>query len=432
METAEQILDLDKEYIMPCIPSRVPIVLAEGRGSILKDLDGREYIDLFSGIAVSNIGHCHPKVLKAIREQSVKLVHASALYYNVPMTKLAEKLAKICPGELKKSFFCNSGAEAVEGAIKLSKKYAVKQRRIGFHVISLEKSFHGRTALALSLTGQKKYKTNLGNFANVPGVVYAPAPYCYRCPLEYPECDVWCARSLEDIIETHTTGDIAAFIAEPIMGEGGIIVPPDEYLLEVQKICREHEILFIVDEVQTGFGRTGKMFASEHWNIQPDIMIMAKGLGGGLPIGAFIAKDDVASAFSPGDHFSAFGGNPVCCAAALANIEAMMGERIPEKTAELGKYVIERLNDLAEKFKIIGDLRGKGLMIGVELVRDREKKTPAQEEAEKIKTKMLEKGVLIGVGGVKKSTIRIQPCLTITKEQMDRALDALEEVTQDI
>jgi len=428
LETSKQILDLDKEYIMQCIPSRLPIVLVEGKGTILKDLEGREYIDCFSGIAVTNIGHCQPKVVKAVQEQAAKLMHVSALYYNVPMTRLAEKLAQVCPGKLKKSFFCNSGAETVEGAIKLSKKYAVKRGKIGAQVISLECSFHGRTALALTLTGQKKYKTNLGNFANVPGVVYAPAPYCYRCRLEYPECDIWCARSLEDIIETCTTDDIAAFIAEPIIGEGGIIVPPDEYLPEVQKICREHEILFIVDEVQTGFGRTGKLFASEHWKIQPDIMTMAKGLGGGLPIGAFIAKDEIASAFTPGDHFSTFGGNPVCCAAALANIEALMEEKIPEKTAELGKYAIERLNDLAKKFKIIGDIRGKGLMIGVELVRDREKKTPAQEEAEKIRGKMLEKGILIGVGGVKKCCIRIQPCLTITKEQVDEVLDTLEEV----
>jgi predicted acetylornithine/succinylornithine family transaminase len=408
------------------MPSRIPIVLVEGKGAVLRDLDGREYIDCFSGIAVTNIGHCHPRVVMAVKEQAAKLMHVSGLYYNIPMAKLAEKLAQISIGGLKKSFFCNSGAEAVEGAIKLAKKYAVRHGKIGSQVISLECSFHGRTALTLTITGQKKYKTNFGNFANVPGVVHAPAPYCYRCPFKYPECDIWCARSLEDIIETNTTGDIAAFIAEPILGEGGIIVPPDEYLPLVQKICKEHEILFIADEIQTGFGRTGKMFASEHWNIQPDIITMAKGLGGGLPIGAFMANDEIASAFSPGDHFSTFGGNPVCCAAALANIEALIEERIPEKAAELGKYAIERLNELAQKYKIIGDVRGKGLMIGVELVKDRESKTPAQEEAVKIREKMLEKGVLIGVGGLKKSTLRIQPCLTITKEQIDKALDALE------
>lgn len=432
LEKDKEALETDEKYIMPCIASRSPVVFAEGKGAVLKDLNGKEYIDCFSGIAVSNVGHCHPKVVKAIQEQAAKLMHVSALYYNVPMATLAEKLAQICPEGLKKSFFCNSGAEAVEGAIKMSKKFATKNGKLGAQVVSLEGSFHGRTALALTLTGQKKYKVNLGNFANAPGVVYAPTPYCYRCRLEYPECDVWCARFIEDVIDLHTTGDVAALIAEPVIGEGGIIVPPDKYLPEVEKICRKREILFVADEVQTGFGRTGKMFACEHWNLHPDVMAMAKGLGGGLPLGAFTAKDEIASAFSPGDHFSTFGGNPVCCSAALASIEALIDEKIPENAAVVGRYAVGRLNDLAKENEIIGDVRGKGLMIGVELVRDKEKKTPAQEEAKEIKQKLLEEGVLMGVGGLKQSTLRIQPCLVITKKQMDKVLDVLERVIKQV
>lgn len=426
MVSYEDVVQKDKKYLIQCV-QRQPVVLTEGKGALVKDMNGKEYIDCFSGISVTNTGHCHPKVVKAAKEQLDKLVHCSGLYYSLPQTLLAQKLAEITPKNLTKSFFCNSGAEAVEGAIKLTKKYALKKEKTGLGVMALECSFHGRTALALTLTGQKKYKVGLATFADYPGVVHAPAPYCYRCDYEYPDCGFSCAHDVEDTIELGTVGDVAAFLAEPILGEGGIIVPPKEYWQLVPKILRDHDIPFILDEVQTGFGRTGKMFACEHWNIQPDLMTIAKGLGGGLPVGAFIAKDEIAAAFEPGDHFSTFGGNPVCCAAALANIQALEEEKIPEKVAKLGEYVIDRLGDLAEKHRIIGDLRGKGLMIGVELVKDRKKKTPAQEEANKVRAKMTKKGVLIGVGGVKKCTLRLQPCLTITKEQIDKVLDTLEE-----
>jgi len=422
---------MDEKYLIQCVP-RQPVVLLEGKGALVWDINGKEYIDCLSGISVTNTGHCPPKVVKAAKEQLDKLIHCSGLYYSIPQTLLAQKLAEITPKHLVKSFFCNSGAEAVEGAIKLTKKYALKKRKTGLGVIALECSFHGRTALALTLTGQKKYKVGLATFANYPGVVHAPAPYCFRCKYEYPDCGFSCAYDIETIIELGTAGDVAAFIAEPILGEGGIIVPPKEYWQLVRKILRDHDILFILDEIQTGFGRTGKMFAFQHWNIQPDIITLAKGLGGGLPIGAFIVKEEIASAFARGDHFSTFGGNPVCCAAALANIQALEENKISEKAANLGQYMIERLWELTEKYKIIGDVRGKGLMIGVELVKDRKKKTPAQEEAKKVRAKMLEKGVLIGVGGIKKCTLRLQPCLTITKEQIDRVLDALEKAFRTI
>ena len=427
----EDIIRKDKEYLVQYI-LRQPVVLVEGKSALLKDINGKEYIDCFSGISVVNTGHCHPKVVEAAKEQLDKLIHCSGVYYSVPQTLLAEKLAQITPGDLKKTFFCNSGAEAVEGAIKLTKKHALKRGKAGLSVIALQGSFHGRTALALTLTGQKKYKAGLATFADYPGVVHAPTPYCYRCDRKYPDCGMACAYAIEDIIELSTAGDVAALIAEPILGEGGIIVPPKEYWETVPKICRDHDIPLIIDEVQTGFGRTGVMFASEHWNLQSDIMTLAKGLGGGMPIGAFSARDKIAAAFDPGDHFSTFGGNPVCCAAALANVNALINEKIPEKVRGLGEYTIERLRDLAEKYEIIGEVRGKGLMIGVELVKDRAKKTPDPESANKIRDEMREKGVLIGVGGTKKCTLRLQPCLTITREQMDKPLETLEEALKKV
>ena len=416
----------DKEYLIQHI-LRQPVVLVEGKSALLRDINGKEYIDCFSGISVVNVGHCHPKVVEAAKEQLDRLIHCSGFYYSVPQTLLAEKLAQITPGGLKKSFFCNSGAEAVEGAIKLTKKYALKRGKTGLGVMALQGSFHGRTALALTLTGQKKYKVGLATFADYPGVVHAPTPYCYRCDHVYPSCGIACAYAIENILELSTAGDVAAFIAEPILGEGGIIVPPKEYWETVPKICRDHDIPLIIDEVQTGFGRTGAMFASEHWNLQPDLMTMAKGLGGGMPIGAFIARDEIAAAFDLGDHFSTFGGNPVCCSAALANISTMIDEATPEKARKLGAYTIKRAKELAENYDVIGDVRGKGLMIGIELVKDRAKKAPDPETANKIRDEMREKGCLIGVGGLKKCTLRLQPCLTITREQMDKVLETLEE-----
>jgi len=427
----EDVVRKDEEYLIHHI-LRQPLVLVEGNGALLKDINGKEYIDCFSGIAVVNVGHCHPRVVEAAKEQLNRLIHCSGVYHSVPQTLLAEKLALVTPGDLKKTFFCNSGAEAVEGAIKLTKKYALKRGKAGLSVIALQGSFHGRTALALTLTGQKKYKVGLATFADHPGVVHAPTPYCYRCNYKYPNCGIACAYVLEDILELSTAGDAAALIAEPILGEGGIIVPPKEYWETVPKICRDHDIPLIIDEVQTGFGRTGAMFASQHWNLQPDIMTMAKGLGGGMPIGAFIAKDEIAAAFEPGDHFSTFGGNPVCCSAALANVNVMIDEEIPEKARKLGAYAIKRLRELAEKHEIIGEVRGKGLMIGVELVKDRAKKTPDPETANKIRDEMREKGVLIGLGGLKKCTLRLQPCLTIKRDQLDKVLETLEETLEKV
>lgn len=426
MVDAKEIMKKDKEYLA-AVYSRKPIVVYEGKGAIVKDLEGQEYIDCLSGISVVNAGHTPERLVRAGVEQMRRLWHCSGLYYSVPQTLLAEKLSSIAPGALRKSFFCNSGAEAVEGAVKLAKKFAISEGRTGAGVIALEGSFHGRLALSLTLTGQAKYKKGFGTFANHPGVVHAPAPYCYRCPLSYPDCGVECARKVEDIIKYHTTGDVAAMIVEPVMGEGGIIVPPDGYHAELQKICHDHEILFIADEVQTGFGRTGKMFASDFWNIKPDIMTLAKGLGAGLPIGAVMYTDEIVKCLVSGDHFSTFGGNPVCCAVALENIAFLQEEGLLTNSKHIGKLLMEELLSLQKKNDMIGDIRGKGLMIGVELVRDKTSKKPAVEQTKKVAEGMFNNNILIGTGGVHSNVLRIQPPLCLSDEQAEKVLDLLKE-----
>jgi 4-aminobutyrate aminotransferase-like enzyme len=335
-------------------------------------------------------------------------------------------MAKIAPGRLKKSFFANSGAEAIEGALKVARLYTGKHE-----VISLQQSFHGRTWGTLSITGNQGRKKRGGPYA--PGVAFAPAPYAYRSPWPNdPERFAsHCAQVLEETIRFSTSGDVAAFIAEPVMGEGGIIVPPKNYFREVKEVLDRHGILFIADEVQSGFGRTGKMFAIEHYGVEPDILVTAKGIANGYPIAAFTTRDEIAASFRPGDHLSTFGGNPVCCAAALANIEFFEEEHLCEQSAERGRYALDRLQKVRDRLPIVGEVRGLGLMIGIELVKD-EKLTPAAAEAEAIRDACFKAGVLIGVGGTNANVLRIQPPLVISREQLDIALDVIEAATAEV
>ena len=425
-KTAE-LIRKQAEFGISTLPEgREPTVFVEGKGMFVRDLDGKEYMDCFGGYSAVNLGHCHPKVVKAIQDQAAKLWHVSWDYYNIPQTELAEKLAEICPKGLKRSLLSNCGAEAVEFAVKLAKKYQSAKGKLGTHVISLMGSFHGRTSMAIALTGQSRLKAGLGNYV-APGVVHAPAPYCYRCffGLTYPECGLYCAKSVSDVVKYQTQGEVAAFISEPVMGEGGIIVPPDDYLKEVLKVTKDYGALYIADEIQSGFGRTGKLFAVEWYGVDPDILVMAKGIASGVPIAATMATDEVANAFTAADHSSTYGGNAIMCAAALANIEVMLEERIPENALKVGKFMIERLQDLARKFDLIGDVRGRGLMIGIELVKDRKSKEPAVEETVKVREEMRKRGILIGKGGTSRSVLRIQPPLIITEEQAKKVIDAL-------
>ncbi len=422
--TLDAIEKYRKYVITSCVKKLEPITLVEGRGAILKDSEGREYIDAFAGISVVNAGHCNPIVIEAAKRQMDKLIHACGYIYHLqPVAELAEKLAGLLGNGLTASFFSNSGAESVECGLKLARKFTKKHE-----LIALMCSFHGRTLGTLSVTGQAG-RRGYGMGPYMSGVAFAPTPYCYRCPLglEYPSCGIQCAKMVEDVINYSTSANVAGFIAEPVMGEGGIIVPPHEYFTEVKKILDRNGILYIADEVQSGFGRTGKMFGFEHYGVPPDIVCTAKGIADGFPLGACTARKEISDSFEPGDHLSTFGGNPVCCAAAIANIDYILKERLPEKASRDGEYVMKRLNELTEKHELIGDLRGKGLMIGVELVKDRESKTPAPEEAVNIREFCREKGVLLGHGGVKGNVVRIQPPLVIAREQLDTVVDVLDD-----
>src|SRR5579885_2683721 len=393
-----------KDYVMTgFVKSVAPIVIERASGATVTDVNGREYLDCFAGISVVNAGHGNPQVVAAAKAQMEKLIHASSYLYHVqPVADLAEKIAEIAPGRnLRKTFFGNGGAEAIGGALSITGNYARKKKG--------------------------------GPYA--PGVSFAPAPYAYRSlwPHDPEECAQHCANAIDEVVRMATSNDVAAFIAEPVMGEGGIIVPPANYFKEVKKVLDRYGILFIADEVQSGFGRTGKMFAIEHYGVEPDILVMAKGIADGFPLSAYTTRPEIADAYKPGDHLSTFGGNPVCCAASLANIAFMEKENLPARAAETGEYAIGKLRELQKTNPLIGDVRGLGLMIGIELVKDAQK-TPAAAEAGTLRDACLRRGLLIGVGGIFGNVARFQPPLVITREQIDRALaiftEALREVSQ--
>jgi len=334
---------------------------------------------------------------------------------------LAELLASVTPGDLSKTFFGNSGAEAIEGAMRLAKVYTGRSE-----FVSLQQSFHGRTTATLSVTGNAKRKTRGTPYLS--GTAFGPCPYCYRCPLRasYPQCDLACADYIDLVFRYETAGDVAAFIAEPVLGEGGIIPPPPGYFERVKQVLDRYKALFIADEVQTGFGRTGRLFGIQHFDVVPDIMCMAKGIANGFPLGAFIARPEIADAFHPGEHLSTFGGNPVSCAAAVANIKYLQAQRLPEQASEKGQWLVSELARLKERHRLVGDIRGKGLMVGIELVTDRDSKEPAAREASGVRAFCREHGVLVGVGGTLGNVVRFQPPLVITRDQLSQALSALD------
>ena len=401
-----------------------PIVVDRAEGATVWDERGRPYVDLFSGISVVNAGHCRPEIIAAAEAQMRKLVHCNSyLYHNRPAADFAEALASIMPSPaLRVSFFGNSGAEAIEGALRIAKQYTGRTE-----FVALEMSFHGRTAGTLSVTGNKNRKKKGGPY--LPGVAFAPAPYTYRSAFNGDADAVarQCAAAIERAIDHGTSGDVAAFIAEPVMGEGGIIVPPLGYFKYVKPMLDARGILFICDEVQTGFGRTGSMFGIERYGVIPDIVVTAKGIADGFPLSAFTTTEEIAAAFAPGDHLSTFGGNPVSCAAALANIEVFRTERLVEQSARKGARALERLQAMSSRRMAIGEARGAGLMLGIELVSDRAAKTPDPALAVQLQDAMFERGFLVGVGGYFGNVLRFQPPLVIPEADLERALDALDE-----
>lgn len=421
---AKAFIRRDKSYVSPSYTRFYPLVAETAKGLWVKDVDGNEFLDFTAGIAVCATGHCHPQVVKAIHQQADRLLHMSGtdFYYTLQIT-LAEKLASLAPGRFsKKVYFGNSGAEAVEAAFKLARWHTKRELNIAFYG-----AFHGRTMGALSLTASKTIqKKSYHPF--VPGITHIPYPYCYRCPyqLTYPSCDLYCVNWIEDTLFRHTIPpeEVAAIIVEPIQGEGGYIVPPKEFHKRLYNIAKTYDILYVVDEVQSGMGRTGKMFAMNHFGVAPDIMALAKGIASGMPLGAMVAKSGIMD-WEAGSHASTFGGNPVSCAASLATI-SLLEEGLIENAAVQGTRLMTGLKTLQTDHEGIGDVRGKGLMVAVELVKDRHTKEPDPKTRDAIILKAFRKGLLLlGCGH---NSIRFCPALTVNPNEIDLCLTIFEEV----
>jgi len=426
---ARELAKKDERLISPSYVRFYPLVVESGKGCIVMDVDGNEYIDLNSGLACLNVGHNHPKVIAAIKNQCDRFLHYSNtdFYYN-EVVNLAETLVEITPGGFeKKVYFGNSGTEAVEAAIKLAKWHTRRQLFIGFIG-----AFHGRTIGALSFTASKPTQKRYFN-PLMPGVTHVPYPYCYRCPFQqtYPNCHYWCIDYIEEFVlqKYVPPEDVAAMVFEPIQGEGGYVVPPPEYFQRLKKLADKYSILLIDDEVQGGMGRTGKWFAIENWDVEPDIVCSAKALASGLPLGATVAKAKIMD-WVGGSHASTFGGNPLSCVAASAVIDAIKEEKLLENALKQGMYIMKRLREFKDKSAIVGDVRGKGLMIGIEIVEDKESKKPAPSKASEIMKRSWKRGVAVITCGV--STVRIAPPLNITRELIDAALEIVEDVAQEI
>jgi len=419
---SEEAVRKHKEFLWPAVTNfyKEPLVADHASMQYVWDVEGRKYLDFFGGILTISVGHSNPKVTGPVKAQIDRLQHLSTLYPNEAIVALAEKVSQITPGTLHSSFFTSSGSEANEAAILLA-----RMATGSYDVVALRHSYSGGSSLTKGLTGQAPWRKS-GIISM--GVSHAINPYCYRCPLglKYPDCEVACAKDVENLIQTGTSGQIAAFIAEPIQGVGGFITPPPEYFKIVFNAIKQYGGLFISDEVQTGFGRTGKKwFGIEHWEVVPDIMTCAKGMANGTPIGATITTEELAASFQ-GLTISTFGGNPVTSVAARATIQVIEEENLLENADIVGTYFRGKLEGLQEKYPVIGDVRGKGLMLGLELVKDRATKEPAPAATTQLLERARENGLLIGKGGLHGNVIRLSPMLNISKSDVDEAIRLLD------
>ena len=420
----EAILEKKKKYIMPCLAHfyKKPREFVKGEMQYLYDSEGRKYLDCFAGVSVINCGHCNPEISSKVAKQVQTLQHVCNIYLTENFVNLAERLAQVTPGDIQKTFFCSTGTEANEGSCLLAEIYTKSSE-----FIALRNGLHGRTKLTMSLTGIGMWRTDPNP---VGGINFAPNAYCYRCPLgkKYPECDLACANEIETIIKTATSGHPAAFIAEPIQGNAGIVVPPKGYFKRVMEILKQHGTLFIADEVQTGFARTGKMFAIEHWDVVPDIMSVAKALGNGAPISAFMSTAKIADTYTqPGA--STLGGNPVSTTAGLAVLDYIEKHNLMKNAQERGKQLKSGLMELQKRHPVIGDVRGIGLMVGAEFVNP--DKSPAPDVLDDVLEELKDRGFIIGKNGIGRNVMAFQPPLVITEKDIDDVLNALELVLEE-
>ncbi|MBS0373431.1 MAG: acetyl ornithine aminotransferase family protein [Proteobacteria bacterium] len=418
---AREMLARDAAVVSPSYPRDYPFVMSHGRGAEIWDVDGNRFLDFAAGIAVCSTGHSHPKVVAAIKDAADRFLHISSDYWHEGQIRLGERMNELAPmKEPVMSFFAQSGTEAVEGALKLARYVTGRPRFIGFLG-----GFHGRTMGSLSFTSSK-YTQQKGFFPTMPGVTHVPYPNNYRPLLAGEDQGQAVLRYLEEVLFTSNVppSEVAAILIEPIQGEGGYLVPPDGFLAGLRALCDRHGILLIFDEVQSGIGRTGKMFASQHWDVAPDIMSLAKGLGSGLPIGMVVAKKSIMSKWTRGAHGNTYGGNPICCAAALATLELVSGG-LCENAARVGAHFLRRLHELASRHDVIGQVRGKGLMVGMELVVDRASRKPARELCDALVTRAYHNGLILLSCG--QSTVRFMPPLMISEADADEAVGIVEQ-----
>jgi len=426
---ARSLVKKDEMFISPSYVRFYPLVIDSAEGSIVKDVDGNEYIDFNSGLVCLNVGHRHPRVVSAIKRQCDRFLHYSNTdFYYQEVVDLAEKLTEITPGQFdKKVYFGNSGTEAIEAAVKMAKWHTRKHRFIAF--IS---AFHGRTLGSLSFTASKLAQRRYF-FPLLDGVTHVPYPYCYRCPfkLSLPECNYWCIDFIDEMVlqKYVPPEEVAGILFESIQGEGGYVVPPPEYFPRLKKLADKYGLLLIDDEIQSGVGRTGKWWAIEHWKVEPDIICIAKSIASGLPLGATVAKAKIMD-WEGGSHASTFGGNPLSCVAASAVIDVIEDEKLMDNATKLGNYIMKRLQEFKERCEILGDFRGKGLMIGAEIVEDKKTKKLAKEKASEIMNRCWKRGVAVITCGA--STIRIAPPLNIAKELVDTSMEIIEDTMKEV
>jgi alanine-glyoxylate transaminase/(R)-3-amino-2-methylpropionate-pyruvate transaminase len=421
----DEVIALRKQYVSPGVINyyRDPLMVVEGHMQYVWDETGKRYLDAFAGIVTVSVGHCHPKVVEKVRAQTGKLQHTTTIYLHPTIGQFAEKLASKMPEGLSRTYFTNSGSEANEIAILSAREHTGNT-----DVIALRNSYHGGTSTAMGLTahGTWKFPSN-----QAIGIHHTHAGYCYRCPfgLEYPSCGVKCAHDIENVIKYQTPGVVACFIGEPIQGVGGTVVPPPEYFQIVYDIVRKYGGICIADEVQGGFGRTGKHYWShQNWGVVPDAISMAKGIGNGAPLGAFTTTEEISQVMTRRVHFNTYGGNPISMTQGLATLEVIDEDGLQQNSLEVGEYLKDRLLELQDKHQAIGEVRGMGLMLGVELVTDRKTREPATTLAADVLEAMKHRGVLIGKGGLFGNTLRIKPPMCITKDDSDYLVTMLDEV----
>ena len=418
----EEFLKISKKYEPDCMNWQAPVVWDHAKGAEIWDVDGNHFVDWTSGVLVTNIGHAHPHLAEALSTQAKKLLNT----YDFPTPErleLSRRIVELTPSHLNKVLFVSTGSEATDAAIRTAKRHTNK-----FEILSFWGGFHGRSYGPMSVSGSMNIKRNFGPL--VPGNIFAPYPYCYRCPFNknHPECDFFCLKYLDGVVAAESTNSLAGLIIEPYQGAAGFIFPPEGYMQRLEKWARDNGLIFILDEVQSSYGRTGKMCALEHEDLEPDILCIGKGMGSGVPIAAMVARESIMTSLETGEMSSTLGGNPLSCAGALAVLDIIEHEKLVERAEKTGLYLYDLLLKLKMKYSFIGDVRGKGLVYGIEFVKDRESKEPASDLAKEIVLKCVEKGLMVGKLGLHGNVMRVAPPLVITLELIDSAVAILDDV----